>query len=70
MPLPNKGTRNAQHQLTDSDIKEIRQLYESTIELPYGDVNRWTTRRLGKRFEVSRQTISKIVNYERYQWVK
>ncbi len=62
--------RHQQHQFTDEQVKEMRELYEGTKNLPRNDVNRWTYRRLAEKFGASHQTISKIVNYHRYEWVQ
>lgn len=49
------GENCSWHKLTDKDVRDIRDMYET---------GEYTQVELGKRFDVAHQTISKIVNYK------
>lgn len=57
-------------QVTPEQEAEIRALYASTLNLPpvtrtvQANPERWTHRRLGKHFGVSRETIRRILEEE------
>jgi len=62
--------RHEQHILSDAEIDEIRSLYNLTKDYDRGDPGRWTYRRLGHHYGVSRQTIHNVVHAVHYDWLK
>jgi len=60
--------------LTDDDVREIKRLYASTIDLCHSgahtDPERWTQSKLADKFGVSRGAISKIIQRTAYRWVE
>jgi DNA invertase Pin-like site-specific DNA recombinase len=53
-------TYNAKRALTENEVKRIREMLKPC---PY------TVKDVAKRFSVSRETISRVVNRKSYAWV-
>ena len=68
MSLPRIG-RHGQHTIPDEVVKEILELYDSTVDLSLRDPERWSVRKLADKYPYSRNTIWRIVTRRSYEWV-
>lgn len=57
-----KGELNPRAVLTDDEVEQIRQLWDSEAHLPKGK-RFWTGKRLAEKFEISERHVRNIVGY-------
>lgn len=53
----------------DHIVVDIKLKYHTTVHLENRHPDKWTMRRLAKRYNCSYQTIFKIIKGETYEWV-